>query len=138
MAFEWTSALRVGVEEIDEQHRELFRRAQRVINALRAGDRGEVESLVRYLTDYVVSHFQCEERLMVETEYPGLEAHRDAHRRFRDEFEEMRRELQRKGATPLMAAAVNSWLAAWLLHHIGGSDVALGRWLGSHDVNLAG
>ena len=138
MALEWTSGLRVGVDEIDEQHQELFRRAERLILALRAGDRGEVEPLLHYLSDYVVSHFECEERWMAGAEYPGLEAHRDAHRRFRDEFAELTREYQRKGPTPLMALTVNNWLGEWLRSHIGAADVALARWLQARGARLEG
>lgn len=137
MTLEWTTALRVGVEAIDEQHQELFRRSERLILALRGGDRGEVEPLLRYLADYVISHFECEERWMVAAEYPGLEAHRDAHRRFRDDFRELVREYQRKGPTPLMALTVHNWLADWLERHIGGADVALGRWLTEQGVDLS-
>ena len=136
MALEWTSGLRVGVDEIDEQHQELFRRAERLILALRAGDRGEVEPLLHYLSDYVVSHFECEERWMERAEYPGLAAHRDAHRRFRDEFAELTREYRRKGPTPLVALTVHNWLAAWLKEHIGGADVAMARWLSARGTPL--
>lgn len=137
MAIEWTPDLAVGVAEIDEQHQELFRRAERLIHALRAGDRGEVEPLVHYLSDYVTSHFECEERWMAQAEYPGLEVHRDAHRRFRDELAEMTREYRRKGPTPLVALTVHNWLSGWLVQHIGGADVALGRWLGARGVQPA-
>lgn len=137
MAIEWTLDLAVGVEQIDEQHQELFRRAERLIHALKAGDRGEVEPLVHYLSDYVVSHFDCEERWMIQAEYPGLEAHRDAHRRFKDDLREMAREYQRKGPTPLVALTVHNWLNEWLVHHIGGADVALGRWLQARHIDLA-
>lgn len=136
MTLEWTTALAVGVAPIDEQHQELFRRAERLILALRAGDRSEVEPLLRYLADYIVSHFECEERWMAQAEYPGLEPHRDAHRRFRDDFQEMTREYQRKGPTPLVALTVHNWLADWLVRHIGGADVELARWLAAHGVAL--
>ncbi len=138
MALKWTSNLKVGLAEIDDQHQELFRRAERLILALRAGDRGEVEPLLHYLSDYVVSHFECEERWMARVEYPGLDPHRDAHRRFKDEFQEMIREYQRKGPTPLMALTVHNWLADWLTQHIGGSDVALARWAQARGVTLGG
>lgn len=138
MTLEWTSALRVGVEQIDEQHQELFRRAERLILALRSGDRGEVEPLVHYLSDYVESHFECEERWMGRAEYPGLAAHRDAHQRFRDEFREMTREYQRKGPTPLVALTIHNWLSDWLRQHIGGADVALARWLTERGLELEG
>jgi hemerythrin len=126
---EWNANLAVGVEAIDEQHQELFRRAARLIRALRTGDRAEVEPLVRYLSDYVVSHFECEERWMAEAEYPGLEAHRDIHRRFKDDLREMTREYQRKGPTPLVALTIHNWLSDWLRQHISAADVELGRWL---------
>jgi hemerythrin len=129
VALEWTSSLRVGVEAIDEQHQELFRRGARLVNALKAGDRSEVEPLIRYLSDYVLSHFECEERWMAEAEYPGLEVHREAHRRFKDDLREMTREYQRKGPTPLVALTIHNWLADWLKRHIGGADVELSRWL---------
>ena len=63
---QWSPALAVGVPEIDAQHQELFRRAERLITALRGGDRAEVTPLVRYLTDYAVEHFAAEERFMRE------------------------------------------------------------------------
>jgi hemerythrin len=138
MTLEWTSSLAVGVDEIDEQHQELFRRAERLILALKAGDRSEVEPLIRYLSDYVVSHFDCEERWMARAEYPGLPAHQDAHRRFKDDFAELTREYQRKGPTPLMALTVNNWLAEWLRSHIAVLDVALADWLRARGVRLGG
>jgi len=125
------------VPEIDEQHQELFLRVERLILALKHGDRSEVEPLVKYLSDYVTSHFQCEERWMAEAEYPGLEAHRDAHRRFRDEMVEMNREYQRKGPTPLMTLTISNWLSEWLRRHIGGADVELGQWLQSRGISLS-
>jgi hemerythrin len=131
---EWASNLRVGVEEIDEQHQELIRRAARLVNALKAGDRTEVEPLIRFLSDYVVSHFECEERWMVEAEYPGLEAHRDSHHRFKDDLREMTREYQRKGPTPLVALTVYNWLSDWLKRHLAGPDIELGRWLNARGM----
>jgi hemerythrin len=136
MAFDWTASLQVGVPEIDEQHRELFMRAERLILALKAGDRGEVEPLVKYLSDYVVSHFQCEERWMAQAEYPGLQAHRDQPHRFHDEMREMTREFQRKGPTPLLALTIHNWLSDWLRRHIGGADLEFGAWLKSRGVSL--
>jgi hemerythrin len=138
MTLDWSTGLRVGVPEIDEQHQELFLRAERLVLALRAGDRSEVEPLVKYLTDYVTSHFQCEERWMAQAEYPGLEVHRSAHRRFGDELVEMTREYQRKGPTPLMALTISNWLSDWLRRHIGGEDVELGRWLTARGISLEG
>ncbi len=126
-AIQWSPAFAVGVAEIDAQHQELFRRAERLVTALRWGNRGEVELLVRYLTDYVAEHFSAEERYMREIGYPGLEGHRAAHETFRDDFAEMVADYARKGPTPLVALTMHNWLSDWLRRHVGGLDVEIGR-----------
>ena len=126
-SIQWSPSLAVGVAEIDAQHQELFRRAERLVTALRAGDRGEVEPLVRYLADYVVEHFSAEERYMREIGYPGLEGHRAAHDTFREDFTEMLADYERKGPTPLVALTMHNWLSDWLRRHVGGLDQEIGR-----------
>ncbi len=124
---QWSPALAVGVPEIDAQHQELFRRADRLITAIRAGDPGEVAPLVRYLVEYVLEHFAAEERFMHEIGYPGLEAHRLLHEEFRAEFAKMVADFERKGATALVALTIHNWLSDWLRSHTGGVDVEIGR-----------
>jgi hemerythrin len=128
-ALQWTPALSVGVADIDAQHQELFGRAERLIAALRAGDRGEVLPLLAYLDDYVVQHFAAEERLMKEAGYPGLEAHAAAHKAFRTDFAGMVKDFRRTGPTALVALTIHNWLSDWLRMHIGGVDQEFGRFV---------
>lgn len=124
---QWSPALAVGVDEIDAQHQELFRRAERLVSALRAGDRGEVGRLVRYLQSYAVEHFAAEERFMHEIDFPGLDGHRAVHLAFREELATMVAEYERKGASPLVALTLHNWLSDWLRRHVSGLDVEIGR-----------
>jgi hemerythrin len=128
-ALQWTPALAVGIAAVDAQHQELFRRAERLVVALRSGDRDEVLPLLAYLDEYVVHHFAAEERLMREAGFPGLEAHAADHRRFRDDFAAMVRDFRRTGPTALVALTIHNWLSDWLRMHIGGLDQELGRFL---------
>ena len=128
-ALQWTPALSVGIAAVDEQHQELFRRAERLVAALRSGDRGEVLPLLAYLDEYVVHHFGAEERLMREAGFPALEAHAADHRRFREDFASMVRDFRRTGPTALVALTIHNWLSDWLRMHIGGLDRELGRFL---------
>ncbi len=125
---QWSPALAVGVPELDAQHQELFRRAERFIAALRAGDRSEVARVVRYLSDYVVLHFAAEERYMLEIGFPGFEGHRAAHESFREDFDALVADLARKGPTPLVALTLHNWLSDWLRRHVGGLDVEIGQY----------
>jgi hemerythrin len=129
VSLEWTPALSVGVAEVDLQHRELFRRAERLLVALRGGDRGEVEPVLAFLEGYAVFHFEAEERLMRERSYPGLAEHAAAHAAFRQDFAKLVLDLHRGGPTALLALTVHNWLSDWLRQHLGGPDRELGRWL---------
>jgi len=129
---EWTPALSVGVPELDRQHGELFRRAERLVHALATGGPGEVDPLVHSLHDFLYSHLEFEEQRMAETEYPGLKVHQDAHWRFKDDVEARTRVYQRRGPSPAMSLAIHDWLAGWLYPHLGGDDRELGHWLASH------
>ena len=126
---QWTPALAVGVADIDGQHQELFRRAERLIAALRGGDRGEVVPLLTFLEGYAVFHFEAEERLMRERGYPRLAEHAAAHKAFREAFAERVLELHRGGPTALLALTVHNWLSDWLREHIAGMDQQLGSWI---------
>jgi hemerythrin len=126
---QWTPALAVGVEEVDRQHQELFRRAERLLVAMRAGQPGEAVPLLGFLESYVVFHFEAEERIMRERRYPDLEAHAAAHEKFREDLVEVTLQLDRAGPTPLLALTMHNWLSDWFRAHMGGMDRELGRWL---------
>jgi hemerythrin len=130
---QWTPALAVGVERIDAQHRELFRRAGQLIAALRAGDRGEVVPVLGYLEEYAIHHFEMEERLMRELGYPGLAEHAAAHEAFRAEYAEMAKRFAKSGPTAYVALNVHNWLSDWLRKHLGGLDLELGKFLAARE-----
>jgi hemerythrin len=137
MPFAWTKDLELGIEEIDEQHRELFRRAERLFHAMRQGQPVAAEAMLASFRDFVLSHFEFEERWMRRAEFPELAAHREAHREFADRLHAVTGEYRRHGPTGEVAEALRTWLEAWLREHIGGEDRALGLWASAHDASSA-
>jgi hemerythrin len=129
---QWKPSLAVGDELIDAQHRELFRRAERLIAALRANDRTEVEPTVAFLADYVNEHFAAEEAIMRAAAYPAFDEHRSAHEKFKNEFAAMVGDFQEKGPTALVAMTLHNWISAWLKKHLSGLDLEMARWLREH------
>ncbi len=126
----WTPALAVGHEEIDSQHQELFRRVASLVEAMTSGGtRAEIAGLFDFLGRYAVEHFAAEERLMVETAFPGYNVHRAAHERFIRDYESLRKLHDESGAAVAVAIKTRTWLAQWLTHHIGSTDQLLGRYL---------
>ncbi len=131
MSLQWTSALSVGVPDIDEQHRELFRRVDCLLDAMIASDRAEGLRLVDFLREYVILHFDAEEELMRRAGYPGLADHALEHRAFAGSVEALAREFDARGATAALVLRLEQDLCGWLRDHVCGSDAALGRWVRS-------
>jgi len=129
MPLGWSASLAIGVEEIDAQHEELFRRAERLVRALRTGDRAGVDALFTYLAGYAEKHFLVEERLMEAAGFPGLDAHRSAHARFRADLDAHLRAYAADGGTAGAGLALHNWLSDWLREHLAGLDQELGQYL---------
>ena len=128
MALVWTQALAIGIEEIDEQHRELFRRVDRLLEAA-AGDGGEVAPLLAFLREYVVQHFAAEERYMADQAYPGRAAHEAEHRGFVADLVALDADFVARGVGGAVSARLNRQVADWLRGHVLVTDVALGRFV---------
>lgn len=135
MNFLWTPELSVGVASIDAQHQELFQRVNALLVAV-GGERQESEILatLAFLGDYVVTHFEDEERLMRETGYPGLAAQRAEHEHFTGAFRQLRAMFARRGIDALLARDVERGVCDWLVRHVQGTDRALGEWLSARGM----
>lgn len=133
MPLEWTPALSVGIAEIDDQHRELFRRAGRLLEGIRRGDPEEIDELVEYLHRYAVSHFGAEEMAMRAASYPGYARHKAEHDRFIADLLELSIENDEAGGA-FIAVKIDHWLSGWLRDHVSRVDTALGSYLQRNGV----
>jgi hemerythrin len=134
MTIRWHAALAVGHPGIDEQHREMFRRAQALVDAMSRGDRAEVARHFDFLGGHVLEHFGAEERLMLETGFPGLGVHKAEHDRFVRDYRALRALFERHGIVPALTVKTGIWLADWLERHIGGADQRLAGHLATLQV----
>jgi hemerythrin len=129
VALQWTSALALGVPELDAQHRELFRRVDRLLDAVLAKDREAAASTVAFLNAFVGTHFAAEERLMEETAYPDQPAHVAEHRAFAAALLDIDDQLRREGPSAALVYRLEREAVAWLEDHVCRVDVALARHL---------
>jgi hemerythrin len=127
MAIRWTSALAIGVPDLDAQHEELFRRVDRLHDAMLARDRAEAGELIRFLQVYAAEHLAAEERLMRETRFPDEANHLAEHASFAAEVEDLAVTLEEEGVTPRLVLRLAREVSGWLRDHICESDVALAR-----------
>jgi hemerythrin len=130
MGIAWTPALAIGIEDIDDQHRELFARAERFSAAVQAGaSEREVGELLDFLHAYAVWHFGLEEAWMRDADFPGYLPHKSEHDRFAADLLALAKEHDRVGPSAFLALRVSAWLGRWLEAHLSGTDAEMGRFL---------
>ena len=126
MAIEWTKDLATGVDSIDEQHKELVRRVNMLLEACRRGEGADhVVSTLGFLTQYVIEHFNSEEELMRRAAYDGYTQHAAMHREFRKRVESLAAELSLGGVRVTTVITVNGMIVDWLNDHIRRVDRAM-------------
>ncbi len=118
---EWNEARHtLGIEEMDDTHREFV--AQ--VAALIAADQAQFPGLFLALISHTREHFVAEGRLMRESQYKGLPEHEGEHHRVLGELQQLNRSLKR-GHLPLVRAYVKEGLMEWFDTHVAMMDAAL-------------
>jgi len=133
MAIEWRDDLATGNELIDDQHKELFSRFNRLLESCQGGKgKDEVTRMILFLGDYVRSHFATEEQLQLRHNYPGYTAHKAQHDAFIEDFRKLEDQFRSQGASFVLVIQTNQTMVDWLIKHIGGTDKAFAGFLRSN------
>lgn len=130
MAILWSDDLATGVGVIDSQHKELFRRINSLLEACNIGKgKEEVNTVIKFLEDYVVTHFSEEERHMINFKYPDYDHHKSEHLKFGENFSKLKDHLQTDGIGLTAVIMTNQLVVDWLRNHIRRIDKDLGSFL---------
>ncbi|MBK8190549.1 MAG: bacteriohemerythrin [Vampirovibrionales bacterium] len=117
----WTNDYAVGIPSIDNQHQYLFRLINQLNEAVQTESSGAVMgNLLEGLINYTVSHFDNEEAMMQQTDYPDARAHIEQHERFKAQVVGFYEQF--KAGTAVVDDAVLNMLTQWLKGHVMGSD----------------
>jgi len=118
---QWDAARHtLGMEEMDNTHREFITQVDALISAGNA----EFPALFQALVTHTREHFMAEGRLMRESKYRGLPEHEAEHHRVLGELQQLNRTLKR-GHLPLVRAYVKEGLPEWFDTHLSMMDGAL-------------
>ena len=135
MGIEWRDSMSVGVELIDNQHKELLNRFDMLLKACQSGKGiAELKILQSFLGTYVFTHFSDEEHLQRLHNYPAYEAHKAEHDHFVERIKKLMEETEEAGISTHHVIETNSLLLNWLLNHISKIDTQLGDFLRSKNL----
>jgi len=121
MPIVWNDSLSTGIITIDNQHKELFKRINELLDS--SGKTKEtINEVARFLQSYIINHFATEEHYMNRTKYPDYPAHKSAHDRYREEFNQLKEKIEKEGVGLSVSVQMNHLLIDWWLNHINKVD----------------
>lgn len=130
----WKDKYRIGVERIDEQHRELFKRLSNFIQIVQdhipwEGKMNSVKETMEFMKEYVEYHFDDEEMYQKQISYPGIGLHIDAHRKFKEGIHHYAQLFERGQFTESKVQEFSAKLMTWLIMHVGKMDQQIGEYV---------
>lgn len=125
---EWHEKFSVGYKIFDEQHMKLIEILNSVESLIKDKtihndllyDRLNV--LFNELVDYTVYHFETEERVFEQKDYPLAEEHGELHRIFVEKVKEQLSGFKLGKDERKVALEIYNMLLDWLMNHIVGAD----------------
>ena len=90
----WSEHLRVGVAEMDDEHRQFIARVNAVNKAIvEAEDKATVARAMELMLEEAAHHFRHEEEVLARWEYPETAAHIAKHAELAAQFEHVMKEF---------------------------------------------
>lgn len=137
----WKEKYAIDVESIDEQHKELFKNLGEFIKLVQDKevpweDRlNKAKDTLEFLSDYVVFHFDDEEKFQESINYPDIEVHKEAHIKFKEGINEYVDIFVEGGFTEDKMQEFSAKLMTWLIMHVGKMDQKIGEFVKEKGVD---
>ena len=121
MAALWKEEYKVGIDKIDEQHRQLFDKIEQLLEIAKSGDKRSNQQkcmeIIDFLVDYTVFHFNTEEALQRDRKYVSYAQHVKIHTEFKNTVQAYK-ELLGKDFTAKTLKSFIGTMLAWLVNHV--------------------
>lgn len=127
----WKPEYSVGIDAMDDEHREMIALINDVYEKLGASPNAEdIEDCLENIYTTISMHFALEERMMREQSYIEYEAHKDDHEDLLDEIRDLMDEFV--ADADLGSRLLEKRLSDWFGHHFASFDARLHGKLGAH------
>ncbi|MBU3160274.1 bacteriohemerythrin [Clostridium frigoris] len=131
--FVWEDKYKVGIAELDEQHKTLIGLINKLYNAMKQGHGKDVlKSILDDLLGYVKYHFGTEEKYFTKYNYINKNEQIKSHNDFKNTVIEFKKKFE-DGNTFISTELMN-FLKNWLGTHILESDMKYGKFLNEKGV----
>lgn len=114
---QWKDEYSVRVSEIDHQHKKLIKLLNSLNDAMKEGRGKQVlDSVLAELFSYSEEHFQTEEKIFQQHQYPDTAPHIAQHDEFRKKVADLKMKFQ--AGNLMVTVDLLNFLNSWVEHHI--------------------
>jgi len=126
----WSEEYELGNNFVDSQHKKLFELVSNIgKDCLEGRDVNDLSETLDFLLQYTVQHFNDEESLQQEYNFPEYEYHKKLHEEFEAIVIEKVAEFKEKGSTEDLSETVNDFVITWLVNHILKEDMKIKEYI---------
>jgi hemerythrin-like metal-binding protein len=117
----WEKSKEIGISESDRQHRQMVDMMNNVHLAVSQNrSQKAIANAINSLIDYTKVHFEWEEDMLAQANYPRLAEHKEEHKKLLLEIKQHSQDFER-GNVKVIEEAVSE-LNHWLVNHVVHSD----------------
>jgi len=125
----WKESYKLGVEELDEQHKSLCDMVESLIRIIK-GDEAEAKKqecikAILFMKDYVVKHFATEEAYMTSVNYDELEKHKMLHTVLGRTVTAYEKKMVDSDFSVTSIKEFVGFVTAWLTYHMAVEDMKI-------------
>ena len=127
---QWDENLDTGIRWIDEQHRIFLMKMGDFLDASITG-RGEAEAItaLKNVEDYINSHFNLEEKYMLQFDYSEQKNHKSEHKKYKLKLKELKGKYNIEGASNDFIREFQLGIIDWYKNHIRVCDKKFAQFL---------
>lgn len=130
IGIDWSDLLSVGIDAMDEEHKELFKRINALLSALLGKSKDyDIGELVGFINEYIDYHFRDEEKMLDSVNYPELSQHKKLHAIYEEYFDNIEKELKAGRFDSTLLIEIQEKVVNWLLDHIAKVDKKYGVYI---------
>ena len=136
MAFKWRDNLATGITLVDDQHKELIKRTNNLLEHMKTGQgNGEIIQVLEFLASYVIEHFTAEEKVMTDYNFPDYSSHKHQHTEFINTVNLLKQKMTPDKILSSFVLEVNKEICDWLIDHILKEDKEMAQYVQSQRKN---
>ena len=131
----WSASMSVGIQEIDQQHRQLLSIINKLYEILvyhPTDNNEQINQILDELVQYTIIHFAVEESLFRIFDYPACDEHKQIHTDLKEQLAVINEKIQNGEKT--VTLELMTFLRKWLRDHIMIEDKKYGSFFSNKGI----